>query len=130
MTDNFLSSQPIYMQLADRIKREILRGELKPGDKLPSVRELGIQSNVNPNTVQRTYRELEGMNIVETRRGQGTFVTENKQILLSMREELRQQEISSFVTAMQEIGYSYEEIVDGLKQYVASSEGGDKNDHI
>ncbi|PAM96697.1 GntR family transcriptional regulator, partial [Flavobacterium sp. IR1] len=76
MTDTFHASKPIYIQLAERIQRQILRGELAPGDKLPSVREMGIQSSVNPNTVQRTYRELEGMNIVETKRGQGSFVTE------------------------------------------------------
>ncbi|WP_391559219.1 GntR family transcriptional regulator [Robertmurraya sp.] len=72
----FHSSHPIYLQLADRINGQILRGEMKPGDKLPSVRERAIQVRVNPNMVQRTYRELEGMGTVETRRGQGTFVTE------------------------------------------------------
>lgn len=120
MTDNFHSSQPIYSQLADRIKRQILRGDLKPGDKLPSVREMGIQANVNPNTVQRTYRELEGLNIVETRRGQGTFVTENEAILAEMREQLKIMEISTFVQGMQEMGYSYEEIEQGLAEFLKS----------
>lgn len=118
MTDTFHSSQPIYSQLADRIKRQILRGDLKPGDKLPSVREMGIQANVNPNTVQRTYRELEGMNIVETRRGQGTFVTENEAILSQMREQLKIEEISAFVEGMQQMGYSNEEIVRGLTEFL------------
>ena len=58
MTDTFQTNQPIYLQLVERIKKEIMRDELKPGDKLPSVRELAVQSGVNPNTVQRTYREL------------------------------------------------------------------------
>ncbi|MFC0469596.1 GntR family transcriptional regulator [Halalkalibacter kiskunsagensis] len=120
MTDTFHSSQPIYSQLAERIKKQILRGELKPGDKLPSVREMGIQASVNPNTVQRTYRELEGMSIVETKRGQGTFVTENEEILAVMREQLKQVEISEFVKGMHEMGYGDAEIEAGLKSYLKS----------
>ncbi|MCL7748902.1 MULTISPECIES: GntR family transcriptional regulator [Halalkalibacter] len=118
MTDMFQSSQPIYSQLAERIKKQILRGELKPGDKLPSVREMGIQASVNPNTVQRTYRELEGMKIVETKRGQGTFVTENEQTLHEMREQLKEVEISAFVKGMHEMGYVDDEIEAGLKAFL------------
>ncbi|WP_077622880.1 GntR family transcriptional regulator [Sediminibacillus massiliensis] len=124
MTDTFHSSQPIYSQLADRINRQILRGELKPGDKLPSVREMGIQASVNPNTVQRTYRELEGMKIVETKRGQGTFVTENTDILNEMRERLKQEEISDFVKGMHDMGYTDLEIQTGLQSFLRNGTGG------
>lgn len=125
MTDTFHSSQPIYSQLADRMNKQILRGELKPGDKLPSVREMGIKVNVNPNTVQRTYRELEGMKIVETRRGQGTFVTEDQSILTTMRERLKQEEIAQFVRSMEGLGYSDNEIEAGLKGFLQNRDGGD-----
>jgi DNA-binding transcriptional regulator YhcF (GntR family) len=125
MTDTFHSSQPIYSQLADRIQKQILRGELKPGDKLPSVREMGIQASVNPNTVQRTYRELEGMRIVETKRGQGTFVTENKEILSLMREQLKVEEISAFVKGMHEMGYSDQEIQSGLQAFLQYEKEGE-----
>ncbi|MGM7703044.1 GntR family transcriptional regulator [Pseudalkalibacillus sp. Hm43] len=123
MTDIFQSTQPIYSQLADRINRQILRGELKPGDKLPSVRDLALQVNVNPNTVQRTYRELEGMEIVESKRGQGTFVTENQDILNTMRERLKQDEISQFVKGMHEMGYTDEEIEAGLQHFLHDQKG-------
>ncbi|SDJ99282.1 GntR family transcriptional regulator [Sediminibacillus albus] len=125
MTDTFHSSTPIYSQLAERINKQILRGELKPGDKLPSVREMGIQVNVNPNTVQRTYRELEGMMIVESRRGQGTFVTENQSILNDMRERLKREEISQFVVSMHDMGYADEEIEAGLQKFLANRKGDD-----
>ncbi|ERN54549.1 GntR family transcriptional regulator [Alkalihalophilus marmarensis] len=121
MTDTFHASKPIYFQLAERIQRQILRGELAPGDKLPSVREMGIQSSVNPNTVQRTYRELEGMNIVETKRGQGTFVTEDKTVLDVMRNSLKKEEISRFVTGMHQMGYTDREIESGLTDFLNSS---------
>ncbi|RDW20134.1 GntR family transcriptional regulator [Oceanobacillus arenosus] len=125
MADIFQSSQPIYQQLAERLKRQIIRGELSPGDKLPSVRETGIDVSVNPNTVQRTYRELESMQIVETRRGQGTFVTEDELILDSIREEMKAKVITDFVRGMQEMGYSDEEIQSGLTNYL--KEKGEEN---
>ena len=56
----------------------IVSKELKAGEKLPSVRDMGIKYSVNPNTIQRTYSELEREGILETRRGQGTFVTEQE----------------------------------------------------
>lgn len=116
--DTFDTSTPIYMQLMERINHQIVRNELRAGDKLPSVREMAIQSGVNPNTIQRTYRELERMNIVETRRGQGTFVTENEEILLELRATLKNEYISTFVKDMQEMGFSHEEMLSGIRQYL------------
>ncbi|MGJ9457397.1 GntR family transcriptional regulator [Oceanobacillus sp. CF4.6] len=118
MAHIFQSSQPIYQQLAERMKRQIIRGELSPGDKLPSVRETGIEVSVNPNTVQRTYRELESMHIVETRRGQGTFVTKDELALDSIREKMKAKMITDFVRGMQEMGYSDEETQSGLMNYL------------
>lgn len=118
MADIFHSSQPIYQQLAERIKKQILRGELTLGEKLPSVRETGIKVNVNPNTVQRTYRELEALNIVESRRGQGTFVTEDKAVIDSIREEMKLAIMNDFFQQMYEMGYSNEEIKQWLTEFV------------
>ncbi|WP_077614396.1 GntR family transcriptional regulator [Caenibacillus caldisaponilyticus] len=122
MTD-FDSATPIYLQLAERIQRQIVRGDLKPGEKLPSVRDMGVQSGVNPNTVQRTYRELEAMGIVETRRGQGTFVSENPEVLQTLRESLKRAEISRFVEGMKAMGFSDAEIIAGLKDHLTEAEG-------
>ncbi|QXE02132.1 GntR family transcriptional regulator [Terribacillus sp. DMT04] len=125
MADTFQSSQPIYLQLADRLNRQIVSGELKPGDKLPSVREMAVSSKVNPNTVQRTYRELEASGIVESRRGQGTFVTDNEDILFSTREKLKKDQIENFIQVMHDMGYENEEIQAGLRLYL---EGGRSDD--
>lgn len=118
MSDIFHSAEPIYLQLAERIKRQIVRGELQLGEKLPSVRDMGLEVNVNPNTVQRTYRELEGLKIVETKRGQGTFVTVDEQVLQAIREEMKEKEISHFVHVMREMGYSDDEIKAELDSYL------------
>lgn len=118
MADIFHSQQPIYLQLANRIKKQIISGELRPGSKLPSIRETGLEVNVNPNTVQRTYRELEFMNIVETKRGQGTFVTNDVNILHSIREEMKTEIIAHFVREMKEMGYVNEDIQHGVTQFL------------
>jgi GntR family transcriptional regulator len=67
---------PLYLQIAKGVKHSIAIGSLKPGEQLPSVREIAVRITVNPNTVAKAYRELEAQGIVETRRGTGTFVTD------------------------------------------------------
>lgn len=120
MGEEFNLSKPIYLQLAERITYQIVRKELSAGDKLPSVRELAIQSGVNPNTVQRTYSELERMGIVETKRGQGTFITENESVLSNLRETLKNDQILHFVREMREMGFSDLEMIEGMQQYFQS----------
>lgn len=118
MTDLFHSSKPIYEQIAELIKKQIIRGELHAGDKLLSVREMALEVHVNPNTVQRTYRELESMKIVESKRGQGTFVTEDNDTLNKIREEMKAELLLNFTSEMMEMGYSKEEIKQGVDNYL------------
>ena len=114
--ESFLTSQPIYTQLADLLKKQIVRGQLRPGDKLPSVRELAIRYTVNPNTVQRTYRELEQEGVVEVRRGQGTFVIEDDEIIQRLRETLKQEYVATFVRDMREMGFTLQEMKESVKR--------------
>ncbi|ERI08118.1 GntR family transcriptional regulator [Aneurinibacillus aneurinilyticus] len=118
MGDGFNASQPIYQQLVARLCRQIVRGELKPGEKLPSVREMAVQAGVNPNTVQRVYSEMERMGIVEARRGQGSFVTENTEELERLRVQLKVECIGEFVKDMKEMGFSSAEIIEGIEKYL------------
>jgi len=117
MTKDFQTSKPIYIQIADHLSSQIVRGEMRAGEKLPSVREMAINLGVNPNTIQRTYSEMERMGIVETKRGQGTFVTENEQVLKALKIRLQADIIGVFVQNMKELGFSQEEMMDGLEQY-------------
>ncbi|PFA64515.1 GntR family transcriptional regulator [Bacillus sp. AFS015802] len=123
MTEEYTASKPIYLQIADRIIREIVRKELTPGDKLPSVREMAVQSGVNPNTIQRTYSELERMDIVETRRGQGTFVTEKEDVLTILNEKVQEEVIESFIRNMKELGLTKEQMIQGVENYLSRREG-------
>jgi len=76
---------PLYLQIAKEVKHSIALGSLQTGEQLPSVREIALQITVNPNTVAKAYRELEAQGVVETRRGTGTFVSE--QIAAISKEE-------------------------------------------
>ncbi|MEI2664528.1 GntR family transcriptional regulator [Rossellomorea sp. LJF3] len=118
MTEEYTASKPIYLQIADRIIREIVRKELALGDKLPSVREMAVQSGVNPNTIQRTYSELERMDIVETRRGQGTFVTEKEEVLTELNEKVQREVIESFIRNMKELGLTKDQMIQGVEKYL------------
>lgn len=118
MTELFHSSKPIYEQIAELIKKRIIRGELAAGDKLPSVREMALEVNVNPNTVQRTYRELEMMKIVETKRGQGTFVSKDEKTLATIRDEVKKEIFENFIKQMLEMGYEKEDIQKELAEYL------------
>lgn len=77
MLDNInpKSAIPIHRQIGDQIRRSVAAGLLEPGDQLPSVRELAARLLVNPNTVAKVYRDLERDGLLETRRGQGTFIS-------------------------------------------------------
>jgi GntR family transcriptional regulator len=122
MTVKYDADKPIYLQIIDRISKEIVRGVLKPGDKLPSVREMAIQSGVNPNTIQRTYSEMERMEIVETKRGQGTFVTENEGMLMRLKKDMETKVVESFVQSMREIGASKREMVESVERFLEKGE--------
>lgn len=118
MKKEFEASKPIYMQIMDQVFLQIARGELKPGEKLPSVREMAIQAGVNPNTIQRSYAEMERMGVVETKRGQGTFVIDSKEIVSALKQTLQQQIIAQFVSSMEELGFTENEIISALDHYL------------
>lgn len=117
MENEFQSSKPIYLQIADRVYYRLIRSELSPGDKLPSVREMAVQMKVNPNTIQRTYSEMERLGIVETRRGKGTFIAERSDLKAELKDRLTKDVFKRFIQEMAELGLSPEEMLDGIKRY-------------
>ncbi|WP_028595425.1 GntR family transcriptional regulator [Paenibacillus assamensis] len=111
MSHTFQHSQPIYTQIMDIFIQRICRGELRPGDKLPSVRDSAVEVGVNPNTIQRSYMEMERRGVVETKRGQGTFVTTDIELLEHLRQELARNQILLFLQSMKQLGYSSHDIM-------------------
>lgn len=116
MSMEFLSDKPIYQQLVDHIIGDIIRGTIKVGEKLPSVRDYAVSVGVNANTMQRVYKELEQMEITETRRGQGSFVTDNTERIQELREEMKEQLVQSFIQSVEALGFTTNEMVSYLQK--------------
>lgn len=110
MTWEMESGRPIYIQIIDKIATQIVSGQFSPGDKLPSVREFAAIANVNPNTMQRAFTELEQMNLVLTQRTAGRTVTEDMELISKVRKELAMKQLNAFVSKMHELGYQEEDI--------------------
>lgn len=115
MSIDFLPDKPIYQQLIERIAGEVIRGTLEPGEKLPSVRDYAVKVGVNANTMQRVFKELEQMEITETRRGQGSFVTENVDRIAQIRQEMKEDLTASFLNSIEALGFTTEEMITHLK---------------
>ena len=77
------NSEPLFQQLIASVKRDVATGRLKPGDRLPSVRELARELVINPNTIARAYRDLETEGVTISRRGAGTFIAERRVVVKS-----------------------------------------------
>lgn len=111
MNWNIDNNKPIYMQLVDKLKSKIISGEIPPGSKLESVRNLAEDAEVNPNTMQKALVELERDELVYSKRTSGRFVTDNEEKIKIMREEVANKEIENLKLALKELGYSKEEII-------------------
>ena len=105
---------PIYRQLKDRVVAMLLDGILKPGDALPSVRQVAAESQLNPITVSRAYQELADDQLVEKRRGLGMYVTDgaNARLLQSERERFLREEWPLMLERIQRLGLTIEELLD------------------
>lgn len=111
---NFNTKIPIYVQICEYIKKEIIIGNLSPNEKIPSVRELAAKLNVNPNTVQRVFRELESENIILSKRGMGSYITDNEDIMETLKIQMADEIISEFIDNMWSIGFKSSDIIEKI----------------
>lgn len=122
---DFEDNMPIYMQIVILMKKRIIQGSLKSGDKMPSVRELAEELKVNPNTISRSYQELEKQKITETKRGMGTFISGEENMMETIRSEFSANMVTRFIRDMRETGFSDQEIIKLLSTAI-HSEGEEK----
>lgn len=108
---DFDNNVPIYIQVVNKIKQDLVIKRLNTGDKMPSTRDFANEIGLNLNTVARVYKELEAEGIVFTKRGLGTFVTESDEKITSIRSEMAKELLSTFIIGMKNIGYEKEEII-------------------
>ena len=118
----FRNDSPIYTQLTQRLTQAIVAGEFRPGERLPSVRELAVEAGVNPNTVQRAFSELEREGLIYTQRATGKYVTENEADIKSARQALARTQVADFLRAMQSLGFSVGDVIVLLQSFNESEE--------
>ena len=109
---NLDSDRPIYLQLMERIQHDIISGTYKPGDKLPSVRELAMEASVNPNTMQKALSVLERIGLVHSRRTSGRFITEDETMIKQLKTETATEHIREFLKSMEYLGFTRPEILE------------------
>ena len=119
MIEEFDENIPIYIQIMDLIKKQMISKEILPGEKLPSVRELSKHLEVNPNTVQRAYVEMEREMLVYTKRGQGTFIVDEPEVVMKLRQEMVLDKVATFIREMEEFGYSHDELLKIIETHLS-----------
>ncbi len=112
----FSNEQPIYMQLLEQLKVSIITGELKLGEKIPSVRDLALESGVNPNTMQKALAELEYTGLIITKRTSGKFVTEDKNLLIKEKNNYIESKISRFILEMRSLKLDNKDLIKYLQE--------------
>jgi GntR family transcriptional regulator len=112
MSWNFTDDRPIYLQLMEQIQLKIVSGTYNAGEKLPSVRDMASDAAVNPNTMQKALTELERTGLVFSQRTSGRFITDNINMIKTIRNDLAQEQIEKFLYNMKKIGYTKQETIE------------------
>jgi len=113
---------PIYMQIITEMKMRMASGKLAAGEKIPSVRELAQEFEVNPNTMQRALSEMERENLFYTERTSGRFVTKDEGMIMTLRNHLAEQELKRFMEYMEKIGYTKIEMIQKIEEWQKEGE--------
>jgi DNA-binding transcriptional regulator YhcF (GntR family) len=112
----FDNERPIYIQLVEMIRIDIVSGKFQKGQKIPSVRELALIMKVNPNTMQKALAELENEKLIYTERTNGKYVTEDEELIEKVKKELAQEKVNNYLNSMKNIGISYELAIKYLQE--------------
>lgn len=112
----FDNERPIYIQLVEIIRTQIVSGKFQKGQKIPSVRELALTMKVNPNTMQKALVELENEKLIYTERTNGKYVTEDESLIEKVKKELAKEKVNNYLNSMNDIGISYDEAIKYLQE--------------
>ena len=120
----FKNTKGIFLQIADSISEKVMEGKYPPGEKIPSVRDLATEMGVNPNTVMRTYSELQTRGIIDNKRGVGYYVSTDAVAIIRewKRKEVFEAELPLIIRQTKILGITLEE----LKPYFESTQNPDK----
>jgi GntR family transcriptional regulator len=121
---NYRDSKPIYEQIKDGLRRLVVTGAVKKDEKLPSVRELATSLSINPNTIQKAYRELEQEGYIYTIAGKGSYAAQKADVASGRNEEL----MKEFDEIVKELLYLCEDKDILIKRIEELAKGGDVDD--
>ena len=116
MAWKFTSDKPVYLQIADRLTKSVLSGEYKPGEQIPSVRQLALEAAVNPNTVQHAFSELENNGLIISKNTVGRFVTDDVAIVEECRNEMAKNIVKDFLKNMNQLSITPEQAIHILEE--------------
>lgn len=114
---NFTNDKPVYVQIIDEIMLRISSGVYKPGDRIPSVRDLAEEAKVNPNTMQRALAEIEREGYIISMRTSGKFVTDDATLIDKLGRSRSDEVIKAFIDSLNKVGMTIDEAIELLKQY-------------
>lgn len=123
---DFNPSVPIYIQIIELIKRQLVSGERQAGSRVETVREMAQQLGVNPNTIQKTFAELEREGLMYTERTAGRYITADAQKIGKIREESVARDVRDFVGKMRGAGFGREEILALVARCIGEAEQGER----
>ena len=122
------SRKPIYEQLVDKMKELIMNEVVNPDEQLPSVRALATELSINPNTIQKAYRELETQGFIYSIKGKGSFVSPNNRVKDTEKITEVKKELEKLIIEALYLGIQAAEIIELIENLEASKGGGESND--
>ncbi len=121
---SFTNDKPVYIQIIDEIMNRIALGIYKPGERIPSVRDLAEEARVNPNTMQKALAEIERNGYIISLRTSGKFVTDNQELILSLNRDRSEEIVRNFLSEIKRLGLTVEDAVELVKKYSTDGTGG------
>ncbi len=116
MAWSFSADKPVYLQIADRIRKMVVSGEYLPGCQIPTVRQLALTAAVNPNTVQHAFVELEREGLIVSHGTVGRYVTEDADIIESCRSVMAEHIVGDFVREIGQLAISSDEAIHMIEE--------------
>lgn len=121
---SFTNDKPVYIQIIDEIMNRIALGIYKPGERIPSVRDLAEEARVNPNTMQKALAEIERNGYIISLRTSGKFVTDNHELISSLNRDRSEEIVRNFLSEIRRLGLTVDDAVELVKKYSVGNDSG------
>jgi len=123
-----MSRIPVYEQIVEQMERFILAGIMNPNDKLPSVRNLSVELAINPNTIQKSYTELDRRGVIYSVPGRGSFVAADALERIGGNKRMKLNELKELMNELKLAGITFEEVEECLKRVYSETEDGENTE--